>query len=118
MIISGLKLYAYHGVREREKENGQFFMLDIVIYCDLLPAGTSDELFDTVSYSDVVKTVSKCFTERSFDLIEAAAQHVCDVLFATYDKINSIDITLKKPDAPIDAVFDHVAVRLLRDRIL
>ena len=116
IIIKGLKIFAYHGVNEEEKRDGQNFILDIVCYTDYKNAGITDDLNMTVSYAKIIKTVNKIFTEKSYDLIEAAATAVVNGIFKEYKKIQKIDITLKKPEAPIKADFDWVAVELTRER--
>ncbi len=116
MTIRGLKIFAYHGVNPEEKENGQVFIIDLDYYLDLENACKSDDLNETVSYSKVVKTIRGVFTAGSCDLIERAAQIICDALFEEYERIKKIKITLKKPDAPVSADFEYMAVTLVRER--
>ena len=116
ITVKGLKLFAYHGVNPEEKENGQTFIIDMDYYLDLSSACNSDSLEDTVSYAGVVKTIKKAFTAEKYDLIERAAQAVCDVVFEEFDRIEKIEITLKKPEAPVNAEFDYMAVTLVRER--
>ena len=87
IIIKGLKIFAYHGVNEEEKRDGQNFILDIVCYTDYKNAGITDDLNMTVSYAKIIKTVNKIFTEKSYDLIEAAATAVVNGIFKEYKKI-------------------------------
>ena len=49
-------------------------------------------------------------------MLERVAQRVADELFLEFDKINSLVITLKKPEAPFKADFDYVAVTIERAR--
>ncbi len=116
ITIKGLKLFAYHGVNDEEKENGQSFIIDLDYYLPLERACESDNVNDTVSYARVVKNIRRVFTERSYDLIEKAAQAVCDSLFEEFEDIEKIEITLKKPEAPVNADFDYMAVTLKRTR--
>ena len=57
IYIRGLRVYAYHGVKETEKEKGQPFELDITLEADLRRPGATDDLNDTVNYSKVTKRV-------------------------------------------------------------
>ena len=114
--IKNLRLFGYHGVNPEEKENGQNFIIDLDYCLDIDKACESDDVNDTVSYAKVVKIIRKVFTEKSYDLIEKAAQVVCDALFEEFDKIEKIEITLKKPEAPVKADFDYMAVTLKRER--
>lgn len=114
--IKNLKLFAYHGVNPEEKENGQNFFIDVDYYVNITKACRSDDVNDTVSYAKVVKTIRRVFCERSYDLIEKASQVVADAILEEYSDIFKVDITLKKPEAPVSAEFDYMAVSISRER--
>lgn len=48
--------------------------------------------------------------------ISRAAQVVCDAILENYPKVQSVTVELKKPEAPINAVFDYVSVEMTRSR--
>lgn len=116
ILIRGLKLFAYHGVNDEEKVNGQNFIFDIDLYVNITKACYSDDVFDTVSYAKVIKTVTRAFTEKKYDLLEKAAQITADAILEEYPDVFRVDITLKKPEAPMKADFDYVAVQISRER--
>lgn len=116
ITIKGLQLFAYHGVNPEEKENGQPFVLDVEYFLDLTNACQKDDLADTVSYAKAVKTIRRVFTAASYDLIERAAQVVADALLAEYPPIQRVVVTVKKPQAPVSAEFDYMAVTMERER--
>ena len=114
--IKGLRLFAYHGVNPEEKRDGQEFIIDLDYYVDITKACHLDDLSDTVSYAKVVKTVRRVFTAKKYDLIERAAQVIADAVLEEYESIFKLEITLKKPNAPINADFDYVSVTIVRER--
>lgn len=114
--IKGLKLFAYHGVNPEEKEQGQNFIFDIDLYVNLNKPCASDDVNDTVSYAKVVKTVRRVFTEKKYDLLEKCAQVVSDAIFDEYSEVQKVEITLKKPEAPVSAEFEYMAVNIVRTR--
>ncbi len=114
--IKGLNLFAYHGVNPEEKENGQNFVIDLDYYVNIAKACQMDTLDDTVSYAKVVKTVRRVFTAEKYDLIERAAQVIADAVLDEFEDIFKVEVTLKKPEAPISAEFDYVAVSITRER--
>lgn len=116
IIIKGLKLFAYHGVNPEEKEQGQNFIFDIELYANLQRACESDNVEDTVSYAKVVKTVRRVFTARKYDLLEKCAAVVANAILDEYDAVQRVDVTLKKPEAPVSADFDYMAVNIIRER--
>ncbi len=116
ITIKGLKIFAFHGVNPEEKENGQNFIIDLDYYVDISNACHSDNIDDTVSYAKVVKIVRKAFTDEKYDLIEKAAQVVADAVLNGFSTIQKIEVTLKKPEAPVSADFDYMAVSISRER--
>lgn len=114
--IKGLKLFAYHGVNPEEKENGQNFVIDLDYYVNIARACQMDTLDDTVSYAKVVKTIRRVFTAEKYDLIERAAQVIADAVLDEFEDIFKVEVILKKPEAPISADFDYVAVSITRER--
>ena len=116
IIIKDLKLFAYHGVNEEEKINGQNFVLDITVWADLAKPCESDDVDDTVSYAKIIKKVREVFVAEKYDLLEKASQVVCDAIFDNFSKVQECEILLKKPEAPIKADFSYVAVEIRRKR--
>ena len=110
IIVKGLRLKAYHGVNPEEKIDGQMFELDITALADAKKAAISDELDDTVSYAKIIKTARAVFTAQSYNLIEYAAHKVGTEIMREYPALESVTVLLKKPEAPIKADFDYVAV--------
>ncbi len=116
ILIRNLKIYAYHGVLDEEKANGQYFIFDIDASVDISLPCVTDNVEDTVNYALMVECVTEIFTSQKDDLVERAAQRVADGLFAQFEKISALRILLKKPSAPIDADFDWVGVEINRKR--
>ncbi len=110
IIIKGLKLFAYHGVNPEEKVDGQNFVLDITATLNADKAKKSDNIDDTVSYAKILKTARAVFCEKSYDLIETAANKVGVTIMETYPALDSVTVLLMKPEAPIKADFEYVAV--------
>ncbi len=116
IIIKGLKVFAYHGVNLEEKADGQNFVVDIIAYCSVSRAGRTDDLDYTVSYAKILKTAVRVMTEGKYDLLERVAHRVAEQILNDFAPIERIDVCLKKPEAPINADFDYVAVEISRTR--
>lgn len=116
IYIKGLELFAYHGVNPEEKRDGQTFLLDVTLYADLSRARQTDDLDDTVNYAAVRKTIQRVFTSESYDLIERAAQVVCEAVLREHPRVEKAELLLKKPEAPMNAKFDYVAVETVLSR--
>lgn len=116
ILIRDLKIFAYHGVNPEEKRDGQHFVFDMDLSVNITKACHSDDVNDTVSYAKVIKTVTRIVTEQKYDLLEKVAQVTADAIFEEYPEVFSIDITLKKPEAPMKADFNWVGVQISRNR--
>jgi 7,8-dihydroneopterin aldolase/epimerase/oxygenase len=116
IFIQGLLVHAHHGVMAHEEKVGQRFTIDLELAIDLAPAGSSDKLADTASYSAIVDTVTQAFTAHGHRLVEAAAASVATAVLASFPKITTVRVTVHKPHAPIAAIFNDVGVSILRTR--
>ncbi len=116
IIIKNLKVFAYHGVHTEEKIDGQNFYIDAVYQIAESSSKFHDDIESTVSYSDVIKFIKKNMLVKSFDLIETAADDLCKKILKNFPKILKIEIILKKPEAPINEIFDYVAVKVSKKR--
>ena len=116
IIIKGLRIFAFHGVNPEEQEEGQFFVLDIEAQTSLGRASESDDIADTVSYAKMIKCAKRVFAAEKNALIERAAGRVVDALLDEFGALCSVTVRCRKPDAPIKAEFDYVAVEITRAR--
>ena len=111
--IKNLKVKARHGVYEFERKKDGTFELDIEIYLPLEKSGQSDKIEDTIDYGNIVSIATKAFTEKDYNLVEAAAESVCGKLLNAF-KVFKVIVRVRKPHAPINAAFDTIEVKLIR----
>ncbi len=112
--IKDLEVYAYHGVYNEEKENGQTFYICADLFLSTRKAGYNDDLNATVNYGEVCQVITDAMQEESFDLIETAAENVAEVLLLRYKIIDHLSLEIKKPQAPIGLPFGNVSVTVHR----
>jgi dihydroneopterin aldolase/2-amino-4-hydroxy-6-hydroxymethyldihydropteridine diphosphokinase len=112
--ITNLKIFAHHGVFEEEKRNGQDFYINAKLYLDLHTPGKSDDLTESLHYGDCCHFMTKAFTEKSYDLIEAACENLCQRLLLEFDGLQAVEVELQKPHAPIGLPFENVSVNMYR----
>lgn len=117
IIMKELAFFGYHGVMDEEKTLGQKFFLDVEIYADLSQAGKTDEVLDTIHYGEVYELIKNIVENDRFKLIEALAESIAENVLEKFEKIQEINILVKKPEAPIAGIFDHVGVEIRRRRI-
>lgn len=114
--IRELKVYAYHGYYEEEKQKGQHFIINATLYLSLQKAGTTDDLQKTVNYAKVCNEIVCRMQEKKVDLIETVAEELAVALLDIYPQVSRVDMEVRKPEAPIDADFQYVSVMVSRKR--
>ena len=115
ITITGLRLRGYHGVFEHEKRDGQEFIIDLSIELDLSPAGSSDDLQNTLDYSVIVDEVAQRVTGESVDLIETLAHDIAQLVLA-HPQPTAVTVTVHKPQAPVGHPIEDIAVSIRRER--
>ena len=115
LTVTGIACYGHHGVFEREKREGQSFVVDLTLGLDTRAAATSDDLRDTVDYGSLVAAVKAAVEADPVDLIETLAQRLADVCLRDV-RVEWARITVHKPDAPIEAKFADVTLTITRSR--
>jgi len=115
IVISGIRAYGYHGVFDFENENGQDFIIDLVLELDLSQAGISDELTKTIDYGLVASDVVAIVTGPKVKLIETLAENIANKCLS-YGQINAVEVTVQKPNAPFESEVRSVAVTIQRSR--
>lgn len=116
IIIDDLTAFANHGVLPEEKTMGQKFLISLKLYMDIYPAAKNDDISKSVDYAEVCAFITEFTKKNRCKLIEAAAVSIADELLIRYERISSVEITLKKPWAPIGLPVDQVAVCAKRSR--
>jgi len=80
LYIRDLVIEAKHGVHEHEKQNSQRFGLTLELQFDTSKASSSDDLADTVDWSQLRQSVITLVESTSFSLIERLAQEVANLI--------------------------------------
>ena len=115
LAVLGIEAIGHHGVFDFEKRDGQVFKVDLTLGLDIRPAARSDDLQDTVDYGSLVAAVKTAIEHDPVDLIETLAERIADVCL-TDKKVEWAEVTVHKPDAPIEATFSDVALTIHRSR--
>ncbi len=111
--IKNCAFFARHGVLDEEETLGQRFYVDAELTVDPGRALEDDSIDGTVDYGVAFAVIEKIITgERRF-LIEALALAVGKALVERYSQIKRAAITIRKPNAPVRGVLDHVEVTVV-----
>ena len=107
IALKGLGALANHGVYDFERARNQRFSADIVMWVET--AGTADDIAATVSYADIADEAMAVLTGTAVDLIETLAETIASRVMG-HEGVVGTEVTVHKPDAPIDHPFADVSV--------
>ncbi|CAM5257891.1 hypothetical protein SALBM217S_09964 [Streptomyces griseoloalbus] len=115
VALSGLRARGHHGVFPKEREEGQTFLVDLVLGLDTRPAAADDDLTKTVHYGIVAEEVVAVVEGEPVNLVETLAERIAQVCLK-HDVVQEVEVRVHKPDAPITVPFDDVTVTITRSR--
>jgi len=111
-----MEFFAYHGVLNDERINGQYFEIDVEMGLDLSDACESDNILDTVDYGQIYLTVKEITTKNRFNLVETLAARIIEAIFNKHPRVDEICVSIRKPEAPIDGKLTGPEVKIRRNR--
>lgn len=115
LTLTGLEVFAHHGVFDFERENGQRFVIDVALWLDTAAAAAGDELAATVHYGELAVEISDAVAADPVDLIETLAERIAGVVLA-HEPVQRVRVVVHKPDAPITVPFADVSITITRSR--
>lgn len=107
--------FARHGLFDQEEFLGQRFYVDARLFVEPGRALEDDDISNTVDYGIAFQEIERIITGKRRYLIEALASEIAKALCARWPQIRRAEITLRKPNAPVPGVLDHVEVHVCHD---
>jgi|APThiThiocy_cv2_1041547.scaffolds.fasta_scaffold00501_37 dihydroneopterin aldolase len=113
ITLTGLTVRGHHGVFDHEKRDGQDFVIDVTAWLDLAGAARDDDLASTLDYGELAGLVQGVVAGAPRNLIEAVAGQIANEVIARWP-VDTVEVTVHKPQAPIPLQFADVAVTVRR----
>lgn len=111
--LTGLKVFAYHGVLDSEAAYGQDFFIDCTMD---VKVGSDDRLEEAVDYSAVSELLVRTAQQTRFNLIETLAYALAQSVLNFSKRVKKVTITVSKPNAPIEHSFENVSASYTEKR--
>ena len=111
--LTGIRCYGYTGYLPEEQVLGQWFEADLTLWLDLLPAGKSDRIEDTLDYRKAISTVQELLKTSKFALIERVAAEIAEAMLSD-ERVQQVQVRLSKPAAPIPDFSGNITVEITR----
>jgi dihydroneopterin aldolase len=100
IFIEGLEVYGHHGVADEEKVLGQRLLYDVRLTIDHCPAAYTDDVMDTVDYTEVMDVIVDVVTTKSYSLLERLAQMSAEAILRKFP-VDEVWIQVTKPHPPV-----------------
>jgi len=112
--LSGVEAIGYHGVLDSERAKGQRFIVDCELEVDTKLAIETDDINDAVDYSAVAELINAQIQSEPVNLIEVLANRIAAEILKNFLLVKTVEITVHKPDAPIEVPFKNVSTTVIR----
>jgi 7,8-dihydroneopterin aldolase/epimerase/oxygenase len=114
--VRGIEFYGYHGVSAAEREVGHRYVVDVDLEADLLEAGKSDDLCQTLDYAEAIALVLQIGQGDAVLLMERLAQQIAEALLERFPPARSVRVAVSKRLPPVNAVALSAGVEITRTR--
>jgi len=114
--LNSISVEAICGVLPEEQQNRQAFEIDVTIKADLLFAGKTDNLQDTIDYGLICNVIERISNDEKFFLLERFAQRIAEETFNVDDRILGISVSVRKLKPPVNIKIGSTEVHIYRDR--
>jgi dihydroneopterin aldolase len=108
IFIEGLEVYGHHGVTDEEKVLGQRLLYDVRLTMDDCDAAYSDDVSDTVDYTEVIDVIVDVATTGSYSLLERLAQLSAEAIIRRFP-VDEVWVQVTKPHPPVACALGSVA---------
>ena len=111
--LKNCAFFARHGLLDEEETLGQRFYVDACLQVEPGAALEEDRMDATVDYGEAFAVIERIVTGQRRFLIESLAWEVARALAERFPQIRHSEITVRKPNAPVRGVLDHVEVTVV-----
>lgn len=114
ITLTGIEVWAFHGVLPHEAELGQQFLIDLAVQIDLALAVVDDDLGSTVDYGALADVAAEAAMEPRASLIEVVAERIAAAVLEHDAFIEEVEVTVRKPKAPLTVPVREIGVTITR----
>lgn len=115
IALEGLEFFAFHGYYDEEQKIGNKYGVDLYISTNLLAAGTTDKLAQTVNYEVLYRLVAEEM-QRPARLLEHLGHRVLDRIMGEFADVRKVKISVSKFNPPLGGICRRARVTLSRRR--
>lgn len=117
IILHQMEFYGYHGVLPEEAVLGQKYIIDITVELFLQKAGQTDQLSDTINYSELYQIAQQVTQGERYQLIETIAEKIAGQVLQQFLGVSSVEVKVHKPTPPMPGIHGGASVIIVRNRL-
>lgn len=107
--LHDLEFFAFHGLYDEERIVGNKFIVNFEVTID--DVSNFQTIEDTINYVSLFEVIKKKMN-HPVDLLEKLAMQIIDEVYLMNNKINSINISIKKVIPPIKGIRGNVGITI------
>lgn len=115
IVLTGIRSSGIHGAYDSERERSRPFEVNLTVEVDLALACETDQLSNTVDYSRLASEAARIVREGRFNLIEALASRIADVVLSD-PRVVAVEVEVCKFLPEVEARLSKAAVRIRREQ--
>ena len=109
--LEGMEFHSFHGVLDREKVNGNLFVVDFRGIMDMRTAAQSDALEDALNYAEIYDAVAAEMAVPS-ELLEHVAGRIVNALTEKFPQLESFSVRVSKRRPPVAGIVQWSRITL------
>ncbi len=98
IVIKDLLLRGIVGINDWERETKQDILINLEVHVDARPAGSSDDMADSLNYRTLTKDIIAYIEGSSHYLVEALATEIARIAVIVHGA-ESVSVRVEKPGA-------------------
>lgn len=114
--LKNMVFFGYHGHHPEENALGQRFLVDLTLVADASEAAAGDDLAAAVDYVRVYDLCRTVVERERVKLLETLAARIMGAILRECPRVLRVEVTIKKPAAPIPGPLDYVAFEASLER--
>jgi dihydroneopterin aldolase len=116
-LIEGLEIYGHHGVPAEERVLGQRLLFDVRLTMEGCRGAQTDEVADTVDYTEVIDVITELATVETYSLIERLAQVTAETVLQKFPVLDEVWVQVTKPHPPVACPLASVSAAVELQRV-
>lgn len=115
IIIKGACFLCNIGLSSKERSKKQEIFIDIELFLDIKKAAKTDNIEDTVNYSEVYELIKDLVEAHEIKLIETLVENIAKDILNKFS-VEKVLVRIKKPKALANKDVKYVVVEIIREK--